>query len=149
MRPAITQVLKSFSCFVAALLATFSNIGSASAQEFAGAFDYDQLPVLKAEPDFNGVDPASGTYPTQSPFTLAAPGAGNLSSRSVFNGRRRSQSLNVYLDDNTFTAWGDDVTERHIRVHAGGQDKLFTCLNVPSPNVVCTQVADIDGSQLA
>lgn len=133
---------------VIAVLAVVTPASRAAAQGVAEEFSYDQVPVLGANPDFNGVDAASGTYPTASPFTLSAPGAGHLSSRTVFNGRRRTSSLNVYIDDETYTAAWNDPSERHIKVHLGGKDQLFTCLDVPSPNVVCTQVAGADGSSL-
>lgn len=149
------QMVKLISCLLAVVLGTFSLLENVSAQAVADRFDPNNLPVLRADPDFNGIDPASGTYPTASPFTLSVPASGNLTSRTSYNGRRTSSTLNVYLDDETYSSWPSDGSERHIRLQVGGQDKLFTCYNVPlaanEPNgtVTCSQVAEIDGSQLA
>lgn len=103
-------------------------------------------PVLQAQTDFNGVDIASRTYITASPLSFNAPGAGALNVRTVFNGRKLSYSLNMYLSDNTFTRWDTgDPSERHVKVHIGGVDRLFTCQS----SGVCIQVGRKDGSSLS
>lgn len=113
------------------------------------AFAQDQtlknIPVLEAKSDINGVDIASGSYVISAPFQFNAPGAGHLNTRTSFNGRKLSFDLNIYLDDQTFTRWdtGNPV-ERHIRVHLGGVDKLFTCF-ASGP---CTQIVRNDGAVL-
>jgi hypothetical protein len=108
-------------------------------------FSFQNLPVLEPRPDFNGVDPGSGGYVVKSPLQFSAPGAGHLDVQTWFNTRRFTSSLNIRLEDETYTvaAFGDP-TERHLRVHLGGIDKLFTCPG-SSP---CTQLKEADGSTL-
>jgi RHS repeat-associated protein len=124
-----------------ALLATTCLTAPAMAQDFTPK----NLPVLNPQPDINGVDLASGGYITRSPLQFRAPGASHLNVNTSFNGRRMSNTLNIYLDDQTYVPWGGDASERHMRVHVGGTDKLFTCYN----NNTCSQVVDSDGSSLA
>ena len=111
---------------------------------FAQDYDFDKLPVVNPKPDFNGVDATSGAYSTSSPITFSAPGAGNLNIRSSFNGRRQTFSLNIYLLDKTYTVGYGDPSERHISVHLGGEDKLFTCGNIGE----CSKLIAPDGSRL-
>jgi len=94
---------------------------SATGQTYTAA----DLPVLKPVPDVNGVDVKTGTLIVQSPFDVAAPGAGNLSYKSSFNGRRSTSSLNTYMDDNTFDATNSG--RRDVRIHVAGRDYLFEC----------------------
>ena len=136
------------STMARALLALAAAILAAMLAMPAGAQDYSpkNAPVIAPQPDINGVDMASGSFITASPFQFRATGAGHLNVTTSFNGRRPSFSLNIYLDDQTYTRlyYGDD-TERRLRVHLGGADKLFTC----HASGQCDQVADGDGSTLA
>ena len=102
------------------------------------------LPVLEAKTDVNGVDMTSGSYVTIAPFDLKAPGAGHLDMRTLFNGRQLSSTVNIYLEDLTYTPYYMDPAERHIRVHVGGRDKLFKCFDGGS----CTQSFSVDGATL-
>jgi RHS repeat-associated protein len=115
----------------------------------AGAQDFSpkNLPVLRPQADINGVDVASGGFTTASPLQFRAPGAGRLDARTVFNGRRVTSTLNIYIDDQTYAVWGNGgptSADRHLRVHLGGRDRLFTC-QVSGP---CTQIVESDGSSL-
>jgi YD repeat-containing protein len=129
------------SLTVAILALCFLGSNLTKAQEF----DFANLPVLEVNPDFNGVDPASGSFSTASPLVLSAPGAGHLKVQTSFNGRLQTFSLNIHLRDKTYTPGTySSASERHIKVHVGGTDKLFTCGNIGD----CTQVISSDGSQL-
>lgn len=113
---------------------------------FAQDFKPANQPVLQAETDMNGVDMKGGGYVTASPLAFNAPGAGHLNLRTMFNGRRLTTSLNIYIDDQTYTRWDiGDPNERHIRVHLGGPDRLFTCYT----SGPCTAVTETDGSSLS
>ncbi|MBE1525978.1 RHS repeat-associated protein [Sphingopyxis sp. OAS728] len=124
------------------LTALLGLIGTpAYAQDFKPA----NQPVLRAETDVNGVDMTGGGYLTASPLSFNAPGAGHLNLRTTFNGRRLTTSLNIYIDDQTYTRWDiGDPNERHLRVHLGGLDRLFTCYT----SGPCTPSTETDGSSL-
>jgi len=126
----------------------------------ASEFDYSKLPVLSANPDFNGVDPASGSLIYSSPLKINAPGAGRLNGVNLsFNGRKSSYSMNIYLKDNTYTrgetgregSRGDPIGDDRIRrlvVNLGGISKLFTCDQRKSVPFDCRLDIEQDGSQL-
>lgn len=109
----------------------------------AQGYNFDELPIVNPQPDFNGVDPTSGSFLTESPLSLSVPGASNLLHYSIFNGVRDSFPLNIYIDDKTFAFYGQETT-RQLRIHLGGTDKLFTCYRVG----VCSQNLNRDGSRL-
>ncbi|MDR6834239.1 MULTISPECIES: RHS repeat-associated core domain-containing protein [unclassified Sphingopyxis] len=120
-------------------------LGGASTRAVAQDYSVGRLPVINPQPDLNGVDIASGQLSVELPFGFNAPGAGNLNSKAVFNGRMLTNSLNVYLEDQTLTRPDiGDPSSRQIRIHMGGIDRLFVCNGFG----VCTQIAKIDGSTL-
>jgi RHS repeat-associated protein len=106
------------------------------------------VPVISPTPDQNGVDLASGTYSTASPFDINVPAAGNLADRASFNGRRMTHSLKVYLYDTYYTYTGGppagETETRNVKLHVSGEDKLFTCTGTAN----CTQISKPDGSIL-
>lgn len=97
--------------------------------------------VMKPITDVNGVDVTFGTFNTPSPFTMSAPGAGQLQYSASFSGGKMTHSLAVYLVDETYTSYGYTHQDRDVRVHISGQNKYFNC-NGYGP---CTQVTDFDG----
>lgn len=117
----------------------------ATAQEYSPK----DAPVASIETDSKGVSLTSGTFIVASPLRFNAPGAGHLNIRTFFNGRRLSYSLNYYLDDYTYTrpiAYNPpgNPNIRHIKIHLGGVEKLFTC----PVTGVCEQIGKVDGAKL-
>jgi RHS repeat-associated protein len=105
----------------------------------------NDIPVVKVQPDDNGVDMANGTFIARSPFSLNAPGASRLESSTSFSGRRLTASHNIFIRDETFTSWGDDPERREVAVLLGGTSKLFRC-NGFGP---CTTAWAHDGASLS
>lgn len=111
---------------------------------FAQNFSFKNHPVLNANTDANGVDIASGSYILRSPFVFKTPGTSRLNMQTLFNGRKITFNLNIYLVDDTYTWIYGDPNERHLKIHLGGVEKLFTCYNAG----LCTPVMVNDGSSL-
>lgn len=102
------------------------------------------LPVLEAQTDANGVEMNFGTFLAASPFEIKAPGAGNLSFKASFNGRKMSFNLNIYITDLTYRNAWDNPNSRDITVHIGGREALFQCSGFGQ----CSQPINADGSEL-
>jgi RHS repeat-associated protein len=136
-------------CFVALLawIVALSSLGASGGPAASQDYSYADLPILEPNYDFNGVNSTSGTFATVSPLHFSTPGAGRLDLRVIFNGRKITFNLAVYVEDETFApvTWGPNF--RHIRVHVGGEDKLFTCRD-DEPTGVCEQDREQDGSIL-
>ena len=144
MKSALTSLIAAPSHWHTVLAATFAVAAMAAGGPAAVAQSARDIPVLKVQPDVNGVDMAMGTFIGSSPFTLASPGASHLLSQSSFNGRRINFDLTIYISDQTFIPYGDDPSGRHITVHLGSATKFFACAGFG----VCTQRGAVDGATL-
>lgn len=87
------------------------------------------LPAQRVATDLNGVDLTSGVFPTSSPFSFNAPGAGRLNFQTSFNGHKLTFPLNVYLDDNTFSEDWNPVF-RMLSLNVDGVGRLFSCYGI-------------------
>jgi RHS repeat-associated protein len=125
------------------LLGTFTTCLSAPALAQDGSSK--DVPVVNPQPDPNGVDLALGTFATPSPFAAESPGARSMRVQFLFNGRRISHTLNIWLEDRAHGSAPGETGGRYVTLHLGGEEKLFFCYGT----VPCSDTYRPDGGTLS